>query len=365
MAGTYGDFLAAVWRDHLAPRADDAPTVVSSFAGCGGSSLGYSMAGYRELLAIEWDGHAVECFRRNFPGVPVHHGDIAAVDPVVLGLAPGQLDVFDGSPPCQGFSTTGKRQIDDPRNQLFREYVRLLSVWQPKTFVMENVSGMVKGTMRSLFVEILAALKAAGPGYRVAARLLDASYLGVPQSRQRVIFVGVRSDLGLDPVHPAPMRRRITVRQAWDGLENPGPYVALRGKVAGLARIIEPGRRGADALKVRGGCDHYFNSFRLHWNKPSRTIYKQFRPGQCAVLHPSEDRNIGLHELSRLQSFPDAYDWGESSVVDAWARIGNSVPPLMMRAIATVIRGHILMPARKQGAGATAVRSAAEKGVVR
>lgn len=342
MQGGYGAFLAAAWKAHRAPRADDAPTVVSSFAGCGGSSLGYSMAGYRELLAIEWDGHAVECFRRNFPGVLVHHGDIAAVDPDILGLAPGELDVFDGSPPCQGFSTAGKRQIDDPRNQLFREYVRLLSTWQPKVFVMENVAGMVKGPMRALFVEILAALKTAGPGYRVAVRLLDASYLNVPQSRKRVIFVGVRSDLSLAPVHPAPMSRQITVRQAWEGLTDPGPRPPLKGKVAQLAPLIEPGKDGSDALRARGGRNQYFNSGRLHWNRPAPTIYKQFRPGQNAVLHPVENRNVGLRELSRLQSFPDEYDWGGSSAVDGWARIGNSVPPIMMRAIATVVRDHIL-----------------------
>lgn len=346
MAGTYGDVLNDAWKAHLAPRATDAPTVVSSFAGCGGSSLGYSMAGYRELLAIEWDAHAVECFRRNFPGVPVHHGDIAAVDPGILGLAPGELDVFDGSPPCQGFSTAGKCQIDDPRNQLFREYVRLLSAWQPRVFVMENVSGMVKGRMRHLFVEILAALKSAGPGYRVTARLLDASYCRVPQTRKRMIFVGVRTDLSLEPLHPAPNPRRVTVRQAWDGLTDPGPHVAINSKLSRLVPIIEPGKRGADALVQRGGRDTYYGSSRLHWDRPSRTITKTINTGLGAVLHPTENRNIGLRELTRIQSFPDAYDWGESSVVDAWARIGNSVPPLMMRAVAEVIRDHILAPAR-------------------
>src|SRR5699024_2204750 len=142
-----------------APRADDAPTVISTFAGCGGSSLGYSMAGYREPLAVEWEQNAVDTFRLNFPDVPVYHGDIAklSVDECLsmTGLQPGELDVFDGSPPCQGFSTAGKRQIDDERNQLFREYVRLLKGLKPKVFVMENVSGMVKGKMKLLFAEIL------------------------------------------------------------------------------------------------------------------------------------------------------------------------------------------------------------------
>jgi len=200
----YPAHLEACWQEHLAERKPNAPTVISTFAGCGGSSLGYSMAGFRELLAVERDDNAVETFKMNFPGVPVYHGDIAkiSVDRVLemTGLKPGELDVFDGSPPCQGFSTAGKRIIDDPRNQLFREYVRLLRGLRPRVFVMENVSGMVKGIMKIVFVEILKELKASG--YKVSARLLNAMYFGVPQSRQRMIFVGVRDDLGVEPSHP-------------------------------------------------------------------------------------------------------------------------------------------------------------------
>jgi site-specific DNA-cytosine methylase len=106
------------------------------------------MAGFRELLAVEWDKHAVETFRLNFPGVPVWQGDIADLSVEeclrIAGIEPGQLDVFDGSPPCQGFSTAGRRRMEDGRNQLFREYVRLLRGLRPKVLVMENVSGMVK-----------------------------------------------------------------------------------------------------------------------------------------------------------------------------------------------------------------------------
>lgn len=193
----YGTHLDACWAEHMAPREPDAPTVISLFAGCGGSSLGYSMAGYRELLAVEWDDHAVETFRANFPEVPVFHGDIAklSVEEVfrLTGLKPGELDVLDGSPPCQGFSTAGKRKMDDGRNQLFREYIRLLRGLQPKVLVMENVSGMIKGKMKLIFVEILQELKSSG--YHVSARLMNAMYYGVPQSRQRMIFVGVRNDI--------------------------------------------------------------------------------------------------------------------------------------------------------------------------
>ena len=194
----YPAFLEACWQEHLKPKAEDAPTVISLFAGCGGSSLGYSMAGYRELLAVEWDDNAVETFRLNFPDVPVYHGDIAELSVEecmrLAGLSgPGELDILDGSPPCQGFSTAGKRRMDDGRNQLFREYVRLLRGLKPKVLVMENVSGMVKGKMRLIFVDILRELKASG--YYVSVRLMNAMYFGVPQSRQRMIFIGVREDL--------------------------------------------------------------------------------------------------------------------------------------------------------------------------
>lgn len=182
----YPAYLEAAWKEHLQPKPDNAPTVISTFAGCGGSSLGYSMAGYHELLAVEWDDNAVETFKLNFPDVPVYHGDIAklSVDECLrlAGIKEGELDILDGSPPCQGFSTAGKRNFSDDRNQLFREYVRLLRGLKPKVFVMENVSGMVKGIMKIIFAEILRELKASG--YQVSARLLNAMYFGVPQSRQ-------------------------------------------------------------------------------------------------------------------------------------------------------------------------------------
>ncbi len=197
-AMSYLEILEATWQDHLTPKAEDAPTVISTFAGGGGSSLGYSMAGFKELLAVEMDNNAVETFKLNFPEVPVFHGDIGAlsVEECLSRArlsAPGDLDVLDGSPPCQGFSTAGKRQMSDNRNQLFQEYVRLLRGLQPKAFIMENVSGMVKGKMKLIFAEILRELKASG--YEVKAWLLNAKYFYVPQSRERMIFIGVRHDV--------------------------------------------------------------------------------------------------------------------------------------------------------------------------
>jgi DNA (cytosine-5)-methyltransferase 1 len=110
--------------------------------GLRGASLGYCMARFRELIAVEWDENAVETFKLNFPGVPVWQGHIAELSVEeclrITGLEPGELDLLDGSPPCQGFSTAGKRRMDDGRNHLFREYVRLLRCFQPNVRVMET-----------------------------------------------------------------------------------------------------------------------------------------------------------------------------------------------------------------------------------
>ena len=188
-------------------------TVISTFAGCGGSSLGYKMAGFKELLAVEWDDNAVETFRLNFPSVPVYHGDIAELTGKeclrLAGIKKGELDVFDGSPPCQGFSTAGKRQVSDDRNNLFMEYIRLIKEIQPKVFVMENVSGMIKGKMKGKYIEIWNELNKLG--YNVKSKLMNAMWYGVPQSRERLIFIGVRSDIGEKPIFPKAHRKVITV----------------------------------------------------------------------------------------------------------------------------------------------------------
>jgi len=331
----YVERLNAAWLDHLAPRALDAPTVISTFAGCGGSSLGYSMAGFRELLAVEWDQNAVDTFRLNFPEVPVYHGDIAQLSVAeclsMTGLQPGDLDVFDGSPPCQGFSTAGKRQIDDPRNGLFREYVRLLRGLQPKAFVMENVSGMVKGKMKLVFVEILKELKASG--YRVSARLLNAMYFHVPQSRQRMIFIGVRENLGIEPSHPVAGSVPVALREAIDCVSDRKQEPAALTDMK-IQRWNET-KRG-DAHKER------FSTLRLSWTKPAPTILKT--PGSGGHFHPDDPRLLNIGELQRIASFPDAYSF-QGDWMTAVNRIGNSVPPLFMRAIAEHIRAHILTPA--------------------
>ena len=336
----YLPFLESCWQEHLVPREKNAPTVISTFAGCGGSSLGYSMAGFRELLAIEWDNNAVETFKLNFPDVPVYRGDIAkiSVDQVLemTGLKVGELDVFDGSPPCQGFSTAGKRQLSDARNQLFMEYVRLLRGLKPKVMVMENVSGMVKGKMKLVFAEILRELKASG--YKVSVKLLNAMYFNVPQSRQRLIFIGVREDLGIEPSHPEAESYPI-------GCGSCNFHEELRLTGVELARweSIPPGGNWQSLPKeLINGKAKYSNFHRkLNSEKPSFTVGKEEHYSSGRFYHWSEQRRINDIELKRIGSYPDDFLFiGNGNIIHE--RIGNSVPPLFMRSIAKRIRQTLL-----------------------
>ena len=333
----YPAILEAAWQQHLAPREQNAPTVISTFAGCGGSSLGYSMADFRELLAVEWDDNAVATFRLNFPDVPVYHGDIAKLSVEecmrLAGLTgPRQLDVLDGSPPCQGFSTAGKRQIDDPRNSLFREYVRLLRGLQPRVFVMENVSGMVKGKMKLVFAEAMRELKASG--YKVSARLMNAMYFNVPQSRERLIFVGVREDLGIEPSHPRAESGPVTLRDAWRNCPE-SEIPRLSPKLASIVPKVPIWGDGGDVV------GSFFSTKRLSFNHPSRTLIKGNIGTRACYIHPAEDRAITESEAKRIQSFPDGYGF-IGGYKYSMERIGNSVPPLFMRAIAGHVRRAIL-----------------------
>jgi DNA (cytosine-5)-methyltransferase 1 len=324
-------------------------SVVSTFAGCGGSSLGYKLARGNVRLAVEWDDGAAAIYRTNHPGTDLFHGDIAdlSVEDALarIGLKPGELDIFDGSPPCQGFSIAGRRNIEDQRNQLFREYVRLLRGLRPKAFVMENVGGMVVGKMRILFAEILRELKASG--YRVAARKLNAADYGVPQSRVRMIFIGAREDLEIDPTHPAPTHAPVSAAAAVQG---------LRLDEAEVARLIEIGntrkaysmweflKPGQNLTKI--GLKVGFNGVRVNPMRPCPTVTKSLgQLGMYGLMHWAERRAFTIAELKRFSSFPDEFDFG-NDYTNAAERLGNTVPPLLMKAIAAHIRTTILEKTR-------------------
>jgi DNA (cytosine-5)-methyltransferase 1 len=347
----YLQVLEAAWSDTLASRLPGAPTVVSCFAGGGGSTLGCQRAGYRELLATDWDERSVETLRLNLPDLNVWQGDIAelSVEQVLMttGLVPGQLDVLDGSPPCQGFSTAGKRVLADSRNELFREFVRLLRGLQPRFFVMENVAGMVRGKMRLVFADCIRELKASG--YRVSARVLDSMYFCVPQHRQRLIIIGVRDDLGIELSHPAATTWPVPIRVALEAAKICGPVEgdadtpALSDAYGQLWSRIPQGR---SAIHLIG--KGFSSCVKPHPDRPSPTLMKtQTGRGFATTVHPSEQRALSIREAALIGSYPPQFRF-VGSYSEQWARIGNSVPPLLMRAIAEHLRTSVLdaIPAR-------------------
>lgn len=295
------------------------PTVISTFCGTGGSSLGYKWSGFKELLAIDFDSHAIECFKLNFPEVPVWHKSVTEITGQEIldfcKIKKGELHVFDGSPPCQGFSTAGKREVKDPRNDLFLHYLRLIQEIEPMSFVMENVPGMAKGKMRGRFIEIMMTLKSAN--YNVKCKQMNSKYYGVPQSRERLIFIGIRKDLDLIPSFPIPSTKLITSKQAIGHLEQLRPELKLNnidnwdGKKSGR-----------------------FSSIRIKSDRPCPTLCKTNRPNSTTGLnHYKYPQSLAIDEMKILCSFPE--NWKLFGAYSAQsARLGNAVMPKFMQAIA-------------------------------
>jgi DNA (cytosine-5)-methyltransferase 1 len=328
-------------------------TCVSTFSGCGGSSTGYRMAGFRVLFASEFIDSARECYKANSePHTFVDGRDIRYVtaDDILktIGLQSGELDIFDGSPPCSAFSTAGKREagwgtvkkysdkaqrVDD----LFFEFSRLLRGIRPKTFVAENVSGLVKGTAKGYFLQILRELKSCG--YKVSCKVIDAQWLGVPQARARTIFIGVRDDLGFDPIHPKPLQYRYSLREAF---EQPMKAVEPETSIEGYCTGIEWDRisPGEDSKK-------YFSLKRSHFDRPSKTICASHGSrGIASVTHPSEKRKFSIAELKRICGFPDDFNL-IGTYEQKYERLGRAVPPVMMCEIAKTIRDKILLKIKR------------------
>lgn len=353
-------------------------SVVSTFSGCGGSCLGFEMAGYRVLWANEFIPAAQEVYRLNHPNVILSTADIRQVQPeqilAAIGKARGEVDVLEGSPPCAAFSTAGKREagwgkvkkysdttqrVDD----LFFEYARILDGLQPKVFVAENVSGLVKGTAKGYFLEILRALKACG--YNVKAQLLDAQWLGVPQMRQRIIFMGVRNDLALEPRFPTPLPYQYTVRDAipwithvrlgahgWntgielDANESPSTAVCQSGMgsyeyyveaAADISRFAIG--REWELIGAGGKSSRYLQLTRPSLDGQSGTITAEGGNASLAsVTHPIECRKFSIAELKRICAFPDDFQL-TGTYAQQWERLGRAVPPVMMAAVARSVQG--------------------------
>jgi len=362
--------------------------VVSTFSGCGGSCLGFKMAGFKVLWANEFIPAAQDTYRANHKGTILDTRDIRKVQASeildAIGLSKGQLDVFEGSPPCASFSTAGKREAGwgkvkkysdsyQRTDDLFFEYARLLNDLQPKVFIAENVSGLVKGTAKGYFLLILKALKECG--YDVSAKVLDAQWLGVPQARQRLIFIGVREDLGIKPIHPAPLSYFYSVRDAipyitaiWTNSsykpikkdsDNAFPTVLQSGanekqgmversgderkwlseNMQKMWKNTPPGKT-LDVGRIDGK-NSCFTKRKLHPDKPSPTVLQSCSVGTPDLYMPDRPASPTISELKRICAFPDDFIL-TGSYSQQWERLGRAVPPVMMSYIASCIRDDIL-----------------------
>lgn len=353
---------------------------ISTFSGCGGSSLGYKMAGFKVLWANEFIPIAADTYRLNHPGTIVDQQDIRQVTAKgildAIGLRVGELDLLDGSPPCASFSTAGKREAGwgkvkqysetkQRTDDLFFEFIRLLEELQPKTFVAENVKGLVMGVAKGYFKQIYGSMEQAG--YRVSCRVLDAQYFGVPQHRERAIFVGVRNDLDIPPSHPKPQTAPVPLRQAlpwivqakygadWRDAVHPSttvsaqqawnPWNSTQGTEICLADVDIEGYaigREWDRIGPGGKSAKYLSLVKAHPDKPSPCVTGQSGLKSLAgVVHPYEKRKFTIPELKRICAFPDDFQL-IGTYAQQWERLGRAVPPLMMKAIAEHVRDAIL-----------------------
>lgn len=209
--------------------------LISLFSGAGGLDLGFHKAGFNTAVANEFDSKICPTFRRNFPDVCLIEGDIRNINE---SFFPDKIDGIIGGPPCQSWSEGGaKRGIDDPRGQLFRDYIRILKSVQPLFFVAENVSGMLAPRNAKAVEEFLNEFRNAGIGYDVQMKLLNAKDFEVPEDRDRVFYIGFRKDLGItDYEYPCPVEPRVTLREAIGDLQKTA--IPAKEKIIPMARNV-------------------------------------------------------------------------------------------------------------------------------
>jgi DNA (cytosine-5)-methyltransferase 1 len=356
--------------------------VVDLFAGVGGLSFGFAhhddfvVVAANEILAP-----MAAAYRANHPETRMYESDISHLSGRELSrdldLRQAPIDIVVGGPPCQAYSTVGKRLLDDPRAHLFQEYFRLVKELKPSLFVYENVKGLLSMNEGQLLPSIVSLFGSVG--YEVHAALLNAADFGVPQIRERVIVVGTRDTRPFryptpthqDPSTPASLLSdRLaawrTLRDAISDLpevasgetasvyrsEPDNEYQELMRKSApplvmdhvgpthgqSLMRIIEALPEGGgqkdlpDGLQPKSGFPNTYA--RLWWDRPATTITRNLgTPSSSRCIHPRAHRGLTTREGARLQSFPDHFSFAGSRS-ERNLQVGNAVPPLLSAALA-------------------------------
>lgn len=305
-------------------------TAIDLFAGAGGTALGLENAGFRHLLLNEFDKSAVATLRTNRPDWNVNDEDVHAVD-----FSPwrGKIDLLEGGFPCQAFSYAGKgRGFEDTRGTLFHEFARAVKEVQPKVAIGENVRGLLTHDSGRTLATMVRSLQQLG--YRVAYKVLRSQYLDVPQKRERLILIAVRSDIDSPIYFPKERDYTISLREAIaDVPEGEGQAYSER-KYEIMSKIPEGGywRDLSDELQREYMKASYFHTGgktgmarRLAWDEPSLTLTCNPAQKQTERCHPEQTRPLNVREYARIQTFPD--DWQFAGSVSAqYKQIGNAVP---------------------------------------
>jgi len=356
-------------------------TVISTFAGGGGSSTGYRLAGGKILAVNEFVAEAQRTYKENYPDTPILPDDIKQLTGKDLmdaaGIKPGELDILDGSPPCSAFSMAGvishgaggkhsdgwgstKNYSDGKKveniEDLFFEFLRVAKEIKPKVIIAENVAGLTMGEAKEYFNKIINTFE--DIGYDVSAKVLNSVKYGVPQTRSRVIFIGVREDVTRDvgltfmniaSLFPEGNSDIISLQEAFDGLvydQEELDYLVERWTASAHYKdtvALMP----LDPPKVLTGADyhpkgHHFNVKRCSRFHPSPTVTAtgagETGAGGC---HWSEPRKFTIAELKRIMSLPDDFALTGKHSKKA-ERLGRMVPPLMMKHVAQAVYNKVL-----------------------
>jgi len=367
--------------------------VISLFSGALGLDLGLERAGFSIRVAVDCNRFAAETIRRNRPEIPVINRPIEKVSTEEIlkaaGLRAGEPVVITGGPSCQAFSTAGQRgSLSDPRGVMFREFLRVVREARPKFFVMENVRGVFSAAVRhrplgqrgpgfpplmpeeelgSAFGRILRELKRLN--YYVVFDLLNAADFGVPQVRERVIFMGSRDG---DPVAcPKPTHTRyspngkpgwVTLHEALKGLRDAHPeFVALLDSQKKYLKMVPEGGNWRDlpprlrapalgkAYKSWGGRVGFFR--RLAWDRPAPSLTTRPNSKATMLCHPEELRPLTVREYARLQQFPSDWEF-DGGTPQQYIQIGNAVPVGLGKAIGKAVRKAMSGPKRRARKGA-------------
>ncbi len=313
-------------------------TSADLFCGAGGMAKGFEMAGFKQLCGLDWFKEAGMTYRENFSHSLIE-GDITKkevkdkfINTVKEKLKGKNLTVLSGGFPCQGFSMSGNRVVEDPRNSLYKDMLEIIKELQPEFIVAENVKGlrsMLKGKVEDKIRKDIESL-----GYNVNVTVLNSADYYVPQKRERVIFIANR--IGKKNYHPSPILESdsyITTKEAIGDLV----------KVKDNPKINHVRTKHSDDMKERLAkvpegkslYDKYSDSWKkCPWNEASCTI-KENHGG--VNIHPIEPRVITVREMARLQSFPDDFIF-KGTKSKQMVQIGNAVPPLLAKAIALSIK---------------------------